>query len=145
MIIPITLSTDTSNIKLPTALAQISHDEIILIELQGALDVGNSQPAERNGKFVGKLSIDDDGLVSCCVTCSSWCKEKGGRFAFSLSDMTAHSLSEKTYTFDRAPSPRGQGRFYTQAAGYSTPHKCHSQESGYSREGCRSRRGIDGR
>ncbi|KAJ2924645.1 hypothetical protein H1R20_g12443, partial [Candolleomyces eurysporus] len=63
MIIPITLpdpsTSSTSNPKLPPTLAKISHDEIVLIELQGALDVGDAHPSERNGKFVGKLSIDD--------------------------------------------------------------------------------------
>ncbi|KAJ3526921.1 hypothetical protein NMY22_g9979 [Coprinellus aureogranulatus] len=59
MIIPITISTD-ANAKLPSGLAKISNDEIVLIELQGALDVTvESSPAERNGKLVGKLSIDD--------------------------------------------------------------------------------------
>lgn len=65
MIISITLPdpTSNSNPKLPPTLAKISHDEIVLIELQGALDVGDMHPSERNGKFVGKLSVDD-GLVS---------------------------------------------------------------------------------
>ncbi|TEB33329.1 hypothetical protein FA13DRAFT_147166 [Coprinellus micaceus] len=59
MIIPITLSTE-ANAKLPSGLAQISNDEIILIELQGALDVNvEASPTERNGKFVGKLTVDD--------------------------------------------------------------------------------------
>ncbi|KAF5342100.1 hypothetical protein D9611_001831 [Ephemerocybe angulata] len=59
MIIPITISTDSSSAKLPSGLARISHDEIVLVELQGALDVGDCHPTERNGKLVGKLSIDD--------------------------------------------------------------------------------------
>lgn len=70
MIIPITFSPDssTSNSKLPSTLAKISHDEIVLIELQGSLDAGEgAPPSERNGKFVGKLSIDDE-LVSALQT-----------------------------------------------------------------------------
>lgn len=59
MIIPITLSSENSHSKLPAGLARISNDEIVLVELQGALDTGNSHPVERNGKFIGKLSIDD--------------------------------------------------------------------------------------
>ncbi|EAU85403.1 hypothetical protein CC1G_07097 [Coprinopsis cinerea okayama7 len=60
MIIPITLSTDgICNPKLPHGLAKIANDEIVLVELQGSLDVEAKHPSERNGKLVGKLSIDE--------------------------------------------------------------------------------------
>ncbi|TFK28148.1 hypothetical protein FA15DRAFT_89262 [Coprinopsis marcescibilis] len=59
MIIPVTLSTGDSNLKLPHGLAKISNDEVVLIELQGALDVEAKHPSERNGKLVGKLTIDE--------------------------------------------------------------------------------------
>ena len=60
MIIPINLSdsgTSTSTAhSLPSQFAQFGTDEVVLIELQGALDVeGNKE-----GQVVGKLSIDDN-------------------------------------------------------------------------------------
>ncbi|KAK0469493.1 Ctf8-domain-containing protein [Desarmillaria tabescens] len=60
MLIPIDISIPSaSNQKLPPAFAKVSHDEIVLIELQGALDVESNHESERNGKLVGKLSIDE--------------------------------------------------------------------------------------
>ncbi|KAF9000654.1 chromosome transmission fidelity protein 8 [Cyathus striatus] len=58
MIIPISLSTDSTT-KLPSTLARISHDEVVLVELQGILDVECNHPSERNGQFVGKLALDE--------------------------------------------------------------------------------------
>ncbi|KAG6865975.1 hypothetical protein C0991_009977 [Blastosporella zonata] len=43
---------------LPPGLAKISHDEVVLIELQGALEVEGNHPSERDGKLVGKLTVD---------------------------------------------------------------------------------------
>jgi hypothetical protein len=40
-------------------LAKISHDEVVLIELQGSLEVESNHPSERDGKHVGKLRIDE--------------------------------------------------------------------------------------
>ncbi|KAJ7679118.1 Ctf8-domain-containing protein [Mycena polygramma] len=51
----------TSTPKLPPALAQISHDELILIELQGELEVECTSDSERDGRLVGRLCIDDAG------------------------------------------------------------------------------------
>ncbi|KAJ7679116.1 hypothetical protein DFH06DRAFT_1165758 [Mycena polygramma] len=51
----------TSTPKLPPALAQISHDELVLIELQGELEVECTSDSERDGRLVGRLRIDDDG------------------------------------------------------------------------------------
>jgi len=61
MLIPIVFNSSTSP-KLPSALAKISNDEVVLIELQGLLVVEVAQPTDRNGKLVGKLTIND--LVS---------------------------------------------------------------------------------
>lgn len=58
MIVPITFDSSSSNPKLPSGLARISHDEVVLVELQGSLDVECNDPSERNGKLVGKLRID---------------------------------------------------------------------------------------
>ncbi|PPQ64589.1 hypothetical protein CVT26_001987 [Gymnopilus dilepis] len=60
MLIPITVaSSSSSNPKLPPGLIQISHDEYMLIELQGLLEVDLNHPSERDGKLVGKLKIDE--------------------------------------------------------------------------------------
>lgn len=60
MLIPITLPPPSlSNPKLPSGLAKISHDEVILVELQGSLEVECNHPNERDGQLVGKLKIDD--------------------------------------------------------------------------------------
>lgn len=60
MLIPIDLSpSSTVNPKLPSCLAKISHDEVVLIELQGSLEVESNHPSERDGKHVGKLKIDE--------------------------------------------------------------------------------------
>lgn len=68
MLIPVTFnppsSQSTPTLKLPAALAKISHDEVVLIELQGALEVEVAQPTDKNGKLVGKLTIDENGSVS---------------------------------------------------------------------------------
>ncbi|KAF9453497.1 hypothetical protein P691DRAFT_800754 [Macrolepiota fuliginosa MF-IS2] len=65
MLIPVTFnppgSQPTPPPKLPMALAKVSHDEVVLIELQGALEVEVTQPTDKNGKFVGKLTIDENG------------------------------------------------------------------------------------
>lgn len=60
MIIPINITqAGTSSLKnLPPQLAQFGTDELVLIELQGALEVeGDGQ-----GQVVGKLSIDASGV-----------------------------------------------------------------------------------
>ncbi|KAJ7865642.1 hypothetical protein B0H14DRAFT_2734118, partial [Mycena olivaceomarginata] len=60
MIIPINFPVaSTSTSKLPPALATISHDELVLIELQGNFEVECTNDRERDGKLVGRLSIDD--------------------------------------------------------------------------------------
>ena len=60
MLIPITITSPSpSNPKLPSGLAKISHNEVVLVELQGSLEVECNQPSERDGKLVGKLKIDE--------------------------------------------------------------------------------------
>lgn len=59
MIIPLTIDSHSPHPKLPPGLAKISHDEVVLIELQGSLEVECNHISERDGKFVGKLKIDD--------------------------------------------------------------------------------------
>jgi chromosome transmission fidelity protein 8 len=49
----------SSNLKLPPGLVKISNDEIVLIELQGSLEVELNHPSERNGRPVGTLKIDE--------------------------------------------------------------------------------------
>lgn len=64
MLIPITFNTPSSSTtKLPSSLAKISHDEVVLLELQGSLEIESSHLHERDGKLVGTLTIDTD-LVS---------------------------------------------------------------------------------
>ncbi|KAJ7757785.1 Ctf8-domain-containing protein [Mycena maculata] len=60
MIIPVNFPIpSTSTAKLPPALAKISHDELVLIELQGALEVECTSDGERDGRLVGRLCIDE--------------------------------------------------------------------------------------
>ncbi|KAH6913128.1 hypothetical protein BKA70DRAFT_1261955 [Coprinopsis sp. MPI-PUGE-AT-0042] len=58
MIIPITLASSSQQ-PLPAGLARLSSTEVVLIELQGALEVEAKVASERNGKFVGTLSVDE--------------------------------------------------------------------------------------
>lgn len=57
MIIPINISSGTSSSygSLPPQLAQFGTDELVLIEMQGTLEVEGNKA----GQMVGKLSIDD--------------------------------------------------------------------------------------
>jgi chromosome transmission fidelity protein 8 len=60
MIIPINFPVASTSIsKLPSTLATISHDELVLIELQGQFDVECTNDRERDGRLVGRLCIDD--------------------------------------------------------------------------------------
>ncbi|KAJ7158447.1 Ctf8-domain-containing protein [Mycena filopes] len=63
MIISITFPSSSSSTAphLPPALAQISHSELVLIELQGALEVECTSDRERDGRLVGRLCVDDAG------------------------------------------------------------------------------------
>jgi chromosome transmission fidelity protein 8 len=60
MIIPINIPEPPSSAqKLPTQLAKLGSDEIVLIELQGSLDVESVNDSARDGQIVGKLHLDD--------------------------------------------------------------------------------------
>nr|GAT49990.1 predicted protein [Mycena chlorophos] len=65
MIIPISFDLGASGLHtLPPALARISHSEVVLVELQGALEVDFVKPSERDGKLVGRLGLDDSGKMA---------------------------------------------------------------------------------
>nr|GAT49993.1 predicted protein [Mycena chlorophos] len=65
MIIPISFNIGATEIcPLPPALARISHSEVVLVELQGALEVDYVKPSERDGKLVGLLGVDDSGKTA---------------------------------------------------------------------------------
>ena len=57
MIVPISISpAGSSATRLPPQFAQFGTDEVVLVEMQGALDVEGSL----NGQMVGKLTIDTE-------------------------------------------------------------------------------------
>ncbi|KAJ8088571.1 hypothetical protein PM082_022644 [Marasmius tenuissimus] len=65
MIIPVTFtpSSSTQHPPLSGAIAKLSHNEVVLIEFQGELEVelssGSNDRNERNGKLVGIMNIDE--------------------------------------------------------------------------------------
>jgi hypothetical protein len=62
MIIPITIHPATSyTAPLPSSLAQISHGEYVLLEIQGALHVECTEPHARDGQLVGRLRVGGGG------------------------------------------------------------------------------------
>jgi hypothetical protein len=110
MLIPITLASPSCNPKLPSGLIKISHDEIVLVELQGSLEVELTHPRERDGKFVGTLKIDDatvsesvwyapSALVSLravrIIPSPSWTPSirKRSKMTFDLPDFTSIMLT----------------------------------------------------
>ncbi|KAG1866227.1 hypothetical protein F4604DRAFT_1881843 [Suillus subluteus] len=57
MLIDVSVSLSNAfNPKFPSCVAKLGHDELVLIELQGTLDV-------EDGQFVGKLNLKDAGKV----------------------------------------------------------------------------------
>lgn len=68
MLIPITISS-SSTAHLPPQLAKLGNDELVLIELQGSLDVECNDSSERDGQLVGKFRLDE-GSVSARSYCS---------------------------------------------------------------------------
>ena len=70
MIISINVASSSINNKLPPGLAKISHEEVVLVELQGSLEVECTHISESDGKFVGKLKIDD-AIVSQLIIFSA--------------------------------------------------------------------------
>jgi hypothetical protein len=71
MLIPINFEPSSSKPKLPPSLAKISHDEVVLIELQGALEVESTQEGEKDGKMVGNLEVDN-AQVRLIVVLRMW-------------------------------------------------------------------------
>ncbi|KIL64273.1 hypothetical protein M378DRAFT_186814 [Amanita muscaria Koide BX008] len=61
MIIPITVAAPCSPNLLPPSLAKISHGEVVLIELQGSLNIECDEATDRNGQLVGILRVDETG------------------------------------------------------------------------------------
>lgn len=57
MIIPINVAAaGSSTCRLPPQFAQFGTNEVVLVEMQGALDV----EGDSNGQFVGKLMVDSE-------------------------------------------------------------------------------------
>ena len=57
MIVPIEVAlAEGSERKLPPQFVQFGTDEVVLVELQGALDIEGGM----KGQFVGKLTVDDE-------------------------------------------------------------------------------------
>jgi len=60
MFIPITIpSHSPSTSPLPPQIAKLGNDDLVLIELQGALDVECTENSERNGQVVGTFRFDE--------------------------------------------------------------------------------------
>ncbi|KAG2369108.1 Ctf8-domain-containing protein [Suillus spraguei] len=60
MLIDVSISLSNAfNPKLPPCVAKLGHDELILIELQGTLDIECDEDTTRDGQFVGKLNLKD--------------------------------------------------------------------------------------
>lgn len=64
MIIPISFHSSSADPKLHPEIAKISHDELVLIEFQGSLDVTETRPGEKDGKFIGTLRLDANAVRS---------------------------------------------------------------------------------
>jgi len=58
MLIPITISS-SSTASLPVQLTKLGNDELVLIELQGSLDVECTDSSERDGQMVGTFRLDE--------------------------------------------------------------------------------------
>lgn len=56
---------------LPPQLVQFGTDEVVLVELQGSLEVEGNL----NGQYVGKLTVDGEKVSSCLFAVASvWCR-----------------------------------------------------------------------
>ena len=62
MTILITIGSSSEYSPLPSGLARISHNEVVLVELQGALEVESREARERDGRFIGRFGIDENGV-----------------------------------------------------------------------------------
>ncbi|TRM64471.1 Ctf8-domain-containing protein [Schizophyllum amplum] len=61
MSIPVTIGASSAVSPLPSGLARISNNEVVLIELQGTLEVECREERERDGRLIGRLGIDEKG------------------------------------------------------------------------------------
>lgn len=60
MVIDVSVSLSNAfNPKFPSCVAKLGHDELVLIELQGTLDIECDEDTTRDGQFVGKLNLND--------------------------------------------------------------------------------------
>ncbi|KAG0702952.1 Ctf8-domain-containing protein [Suillus ampliporus] len=60
MLIDVSVSLSNAfNPKLPPCIAKLGHEELVLIELQGTLDIECNEDSTRDGQFVGKLNLMD--------------------------------------------------------------------------------------
>ncbi|KAH7913535.1 Ctf8-domain-containing protein [Hygrophoropsis aurantiaca] len=59
MIIPISVSSKENNDIFPPSLARLGNDDLVLIELQGSLEVECNESSSRDGRLVGKLNVDN--------------------------------------------------------------------------------------
>ncbi|KAG1725385.1 Ctf8-domain-containing protein [Suillus lakei] len=61
MLVDVSVSlSSTFNPKFPPCIAKLGNDELVLIEMQGTLDVEcNEDTTTRDGQFVGKLNLTD--------------------------------------------------------------------------------------
>lgn len=63
---------------------KLSNGEIVLIDLQGSLEVEATPPSERNGKFAGKLTVGEASVCVFLSFCASCVLSYGLQFAVSL-------------------------------------------------------------
>jgi hypothetical protein len=61
--IPIRLNGKSTSPELPPQLAKLGSDEVIIIELQGRLEVESNCESDRDGQIAAKLRVDD--TVTC--------------------------------------------------------------------------------
>ena len=94
MIIPINNLTTTPRVGsgLPPVLAQLGSSELVLLELQGDLEV----EGDRNGQTVGKLTVDDG--LKVCYLLPHWF-------------FTQRIAQGQAYASYWSPFTRGQGGF----------------------------------
>lgn len=100
MIIPVNINiAGSSSRPLPPQFAQYGTDEVVLVELQGALEV----ESESGGQFVGKLTVDNDTVSS---------------YTSPLKDpFPTRRRAEEAHSIDWPPSSRGKACEPEQASG----------------------------